>query len=241
MNPIDPDPTDKTISPGDVVSHAQMCLAEGISLQHGMNFRVRGGKSVLLMSRRVGAPYADRVEDEGRTLIYEGHDIPKTAGAPDPKSVDQQRTLPSGKPTRNGHFFRAAKQAADHGEPPEVVRVYEKIKSGIWVFCGEFDLIDAWMERDLSRSVFKFKLRLREYGGGAGKVSEVVEHARLIPSHVRQAVWKRDKGRCVQCGRQDHLHFDHIIPYSRGGTSTSVENIQLLCARHNLQKSDRIQ
>ncbi|MAV82857.1 MAG: restriction endonuclease, partial [Pelagibacteraceae bacterium] len=27
---------------------------------------------------------------------------------------------------------------------------------------------------------------------------------------------------------------------SKGGTSESAENIQLLCARHNLQKSDKI-
>ncbi len=227
--------------PGEVVSHAQMCLVEGISLQHGMNFRVRGGKSVLLMSRRPGAPYSDRVEDEGRTLIYEGHDIPRTAGSPDPKSVDQPEVLPSGKPTRNGQFFRAAKRTADLGATPEIVRVYEKIKSGIWVFCGEFDLVNAWREPAGGRHVFKFKLEIRASLTSGGPSSSVGEHARLIPSHVRQAVWKRDKGLCVKCGCSDHLHFDHIIPYSKGGSSTNPENIQLLCARHNLQKSDRIE
>jgi hypothetical protein len=35
-----------------------------------------------------GAPYADRVEEDGRVLIYEGHDIGKEG--PDPKSVDQE-------------------------------------------------------------------------------------------------------------------------------------------------------
>ena len=34
--------------------------------------------------------------------------------------------------------------------------------------------------------------------------------------------------------------FDHIVPVAKGGTSLVVENVQLLCARHNLQKSDRI-
>jgi 5-methylcytosine-specific restriction endonuclease McrA len=53
-------------------------------------------------------------------------------------------------------------------------------------------------------------------------------------------VWRRDKGKCVQCGSTDNLHFDHILAYSRGGTSLKAENIQLLCARHNLQKSDKI-
>jgi hypothetical protein len=30
------------------------------------------------------------------------------------------------------------------------------------------------------------------------------------------------------------------LPWSKGGTSITEENVQLLCARHNLEKSDRI-
>jgi 5-methylcytosine-specific restriction endonuclease McrA len=36
-------------------------------------------------------------------------------------------------------------------------------------------------------------------------------------------------------------HFDHIIPYSKGGSSKDPKNIQLLCVRHNLSKRDRIE
>jgi 5-methylcytosine-specific restriction endonuclease McrA len=53
-------------------------------------------------------------------------------------------------------------------------------------------------------------------------------------------VWERDGGKCVRCGSQDNLHFDHILPFSKGGTSMLESNIQLLCARHNLSKGDRI-
>jgi hypothetical protein len=42
-------------------------------------------------------------------------------------------------------------------------------------------------------------------------------------------------------GSKDNLHFDHIIPYSKGGSSLLAENIQLLCARHNLGKKDKIE
>jgi 5-methylcytosine-specific restriction endonuclease McrA len=45
----------------------------------------------------------------------------------------------------------------------------------------------------------------------------------------------------VICSEKDNLHFDHVIPFSRGGSSITAENIQLLCSRHNLDKSDRIQ
>ena len=63
----------------------------------------------------------------------------------------------------------------------------------------------------------------------------------MIPSEVKLAVWKRDQGQCVRCGSKDNLHFDHVLPFSRGGSSLVAENVQLLCARHNLAKSDRIE
>jgi hypothetical protein len=36
------------------------------------------------------------------------------------------------------------------------------------------------------------------------------------------------------------LHFDHILLFSKVGTSVLVENILFLCARHNLQKLDTL-
>src|SRR5215510_6575404 len=95
---------DKVV-PGEVLSYLDMCALEGVNLQRGMNFRVADGISVLLMSVRSGAPYADRVEDQGRTLIYEGHDAPRRTGGPDPKSIDQPSSTPNGKLTANGLFM----------------------------------------------------------------------------------------------------------------------------------------
>ena len=73
---------------GRILKHPEMCHAEGISLQKGMNYCPLKGYSILLMSRRKGAPYRDRVEDNGLVLIYEGHDVASSAGGPDPKAVD---------------------------------------------------------------------------------------------------------------------------------------------------------
>mgnify|MGYP003901416331 FL=1 len=67
------------------------------------------------------------------------------------------------------------------------------------------------------------------------------EHNRLIPTSVKVEVWKRDKGRCVYCGSNVNLHYDHIIPFSKGGSSTTPANIQLLCASCNLRKHDNIE
>jgi len=63
--------------------------------------------------------------------------------------------------------------------------------------------------------------------------------SRGIPSDVQKEVWKRDGGRCIKCGSSVNLHFDHIIPFSKGGSNT-VENIQILCSKCNIGKSNKI-
>ena len=60
-----------------------------------------------------------------------------------------------------------------------------------------------------------------------------------IPQKVKDEVWRRDGGRCVLCGSQENLEFDHIIPLSKGGSNT-VRNIQLLCQKCNREKSNKI-
>jgi len=61
-----------------------------------------------------------------------------------------------------------------------------------------------------------------------------------IPSQVRIFVWQRDSGRCVECGSNENLEYDHIIPFAKGGSNTE-RNLQLLCGNCNRLKSDRIQ
>ena|SRR2546425_2699060 len=56
-----------------------------------------------------------------------------------------------------------------------------------------------------------------------------------IPEDVQAFVWRRDAGRCVKCGSQERLEFDHIIPLAKGGSNTE-RNIQLLCEFHNREK-----
>lgn len=229
------------MKPGAILSYLQMCSQEGVNLQRGMNYHLRGGVSVILMSLRPGAPYADRIEDNGRVLIYEGHDMPRRRGSSDPKMLDQPMTNPNRTLTQNGLFYQAAISHKETGSQPEIVRVYEKVRPGIWVYNGLFKLVDSWLERDRHRRVFKFRLQLADDSDDLDSTQEDLEHTRLIPASVKLQVWQRDKGMCVICGSIDNLHFDHIVPYSRGGSSLVAANIRLLCARHNLAKSDRIE
>jgi hypothetical protein len=193
------------------------------------------------MSLRPGAPYADRVEDDGRTLVYEGHDVPKTLNGVNPKEVDQPDRNPSGTFTQNGLFAETASGYKKGVLPAEQVKVYEKIRSGIWVYNGLFELVDCWTEQSGRRMVFKFKLRLISEETPQKPLTSAAPEDRLIPNWVKFEVWKRDHGRCINCGATSQLHFDHIIPYSKGGSSKDPKNIQILCGRHNLAKRDRIE
>jgi len=226
----------------NVLSHNEMCRREGVSLQRGMNFGLGGNHSVILMSLRENAPYRDQLQENGTVLVYEGHDHPKNAECPHPKLVNQPGQLPSGKLTQNGKFHRAAQEFREGRRPPERVRVYEKIKKGIWSYNGIFHLVDSWEERDEHRSVYKFRLvAVQGDEDLAQPVHLDAERRRVISTAVKIEVWKRDGGKCRICDATDELHFDHIVPFSRGGTSLTAENVQLLCARHNLQKRDHIQ
>ena len=230
---------------GNIISYDYLCQKESAKLQKGMNFRLKGKHSVILMSVRKNSPYQDEISEDGAVLIYEGHDVPKTAGVTYPKQLDQPKYLSSGRLTENGKFNRAAQEFKSGIKGPDIVQVYEKIKPGIWSDNGYFHLIDSWVESDGERNVFKFKLVAIENVEDESQAEDFrdreVKRSRIIPTSVKREVWERDKGMCAVCNAKDELHFDHILPFSKGGTSLKVENVQLLCARHNLEKRAKIQ
>jgi hypothetical protein len=70
--------------------------------------------------------------------------------------------------------------------------------------------------------------------------------SRHIPAAVKREVWLRDGGRCQfrlengkRCGSTHRLQFDHVRPVALGGGST-VSNIRLACAPHNLLAARRV-
>lgn len=68
---------------------------------------------------------------------------------------------------------------------------------------------------------------------------------RDINERLRFKVLKRDNFKCVYCGKSPAtdasviLHVDHIIPWSKGG-ETVIENLQTLCSKCNLGKSNLV-
>ena len=76
----------------EIVSYREMCDRENVqTLQRDMNYRMNPNYSVILMSQRKNAPYQDKIHDDGFTIEYEGHDIPKTIDVKDPKEFDEPK------------------------------------------------------------------------------------------------------------------------------------------------------
>jgi len=68
---------------------------------------------------------------------------------------------------------------------------------------------------------------------------------RLIPAHVRRAVWERDGGQCTfvsesgrRCKSRRRIEYDHVRPIARGGKA-SVEALRLLCRPHNQYEAEQ--
>lgn len=227
------------MSRDEILSYIDMCQRERMSLQRGMNFRPPPDYSIVLMSRRPSAPYVDELSDDETELIYEGHDVPKSSSARDPKSVDQPWSTANGTETENARFARACEGV---GTTPALVRVYEKLRQGIWSDKGLFELTGYSYPQVGGRKVFKFRMRLADDQTTQTRpMAADRPMTRIIPGWVKQDVFKRDRGQCVICGSKDQLHFDHDYPYSRGGASFRPENVRILCARHNLAKGARIE
>ena len=66
---------------------------------------------------------------------------------------------------------------------------------------------------------------------------------RDINLRLRFKVMQRDNFKCCMCGVSPakdpnvELHIDHIVPWSKGG-ETTIDNLQTLCSKCNLGKSD---
>ena len=227
----------------EIINYWDKCSRQGMALQRGMYFKEPPAHGVILMSRRPNAPYADEMSPDESILIYEGHDVRKVPGGPDPKSVDQPRYEESGRATQNGRFADWVDNGKSKAVNEAIFRVYEKIRPGIWTDRGLYALQSYAFEISGFRNVFKFKMEQALYDSSSAHESQQVDApaTRQIPSWIKQEVHKRDKGKCVICNAADQLHFDHDFPFAKGGTSIIAENVRILCARHNLSKSDKIE
>lgn len=74
------------------------------------------------------------------------------------------------------------------------------------------------------------------------EINSRIERAKMSES-LRYDIMKRDNFKCQICGASSKegavLHVDHIIPVSKGG-KTEPDNLQTLCSRCNIGKSNKM-
>jgi len=131
-----------------------------------------------------------------------------------------------------------------HSAPVPIMRV-DEVGRVWWLFRGLF----YWEDDRLTQQEVNALLVEREMlkdrrvnraadRAAAGRLGES-RSRQSIPDDVKVAVWRRDGGRCVRCGSQESLEYDHIIPHSKGG-SDGIRNLQLLCQNCNRAKGASI-
>ena len=69
--------------------------------------------------------------------------------------------------------------------------------------------------------------------------NEKQRRRKSLTNAVMQEVWIRDGGKCIECGSMDDIEFDHMIPFSKGGSSTP-DNLRILCRKCNRSRGNRI-
>lgn len=118
-----------------------------------------------------------------------------------------------------------------------------KIASRLWFFAGTaYTTDDAHLTAEDVKALANEKanrrrLQLEKAHAVQAMTASLDKRPRRapIPQDVKIAVWQRDAGRCVECGEQRDLEFDHIIPLAMGGANT-MRNLQLLCGPCNRRK-----
>ncbi len=131
-------------------------------------------------------------------------------------------------------------------EEPYMLMEDEERNKKWWMFKGEFywenDGLTALQVKALAmeKLVKKEKKINRAVSMLENNMYDNNQHIREhIPDDVKIFVWNRDGGKCVKCGSNQNIEFDHIIPVSKGGSSTA-RNIQILCEPCNRSKSDSL-
>lgn len=128
----------------------------------------------------------------------------------------------------------------------EPVRIMFIGKKTWWMYQDEFFIDDDGLSLDDARILIldRKQQKDRQVRRAAARVAQNEQirnspRREIIPDDVKLFVWQRDNGRCVKCGSNSELEFDHIIPVIKGGSNTA-RNLQLMCGPCNREKGPNL-
>ncbi|MCW0489601.1 HNH endonuclease [Riemerella anatipestifer] len=104
-------------------------------------------------------------------------------------------------------------------------------------WCKEQEIRNKILKQKKEKDLYR-KVKEKMIDEGAIPKTKINKREH-ISQKVKDMVWNRDGGKCVECGSSEKLEFDHIVPFSKGGSNT-YRNIQLLCEPCNRKKSNKI-
>lgn len=218
--------TQQTLAENEIITWEEVVKRSKNGCQLGIT-PGRGTKATrILMSKRRGAPYVDSEVENLGIVIYEGEDV---GGDTSSKKKNQELTR------GNKYLFDAAVGYMNGDRKSEPLQVFEKIATNAWADLGKYNLVGASKIHSDGRYVYRF---IFSSGEEETELKEGTPRDRRISTETKKLVYGRDNGRCVECSSETNLHFDHILPFSKGG-GNHPENIQLLCASCNLKKKDK--
>lgn len=104
----------------------------------------------------------------------------------------------------------------------------------------EAEIVKLLQDDDITRQKGVYEYLL------SAKTKERVLSIRQFTENEKVILYERQSGICPMCRAKgdmrkwdiSEMHADHILPWSRGG-HTTLDNGQLLCREHNLEKSDK--
>ena len=145
-----------------------------------------------------------------------------------------------GELTEEGYNTLLAHQKTE----PVIVMKNDSIKKKWWYFQNEFYWEDDGLTKEEVKALILDRIlqRKKKIERAISRVNNIENEQNTrkpIPDDVKMIVWQRDGGKCVICGSNELLEYDHIIPVSKGGSNTA-RNIQILCEKCNRAKGGNI-
>lgn len=97
--------------------------------------------------------------------------------------------------------------------------------------------LDGTMVKRLPSGGEKMYSYLEKHCISSNMRQAIMEETMKLNDSVKKKVFERDGLKCALCGSTNKLCIDHIFPVSRGGFTT-LNNLQVLCERCNIQKGN---